>query len=562
MTGTFPSTIMVALVLIITLTLTLAPLPAQGWSLEELESLDSLSQNGGVSCAACTIVTSLLEQLSVRDNVTVVHWVEKICKILPLGVKDVCVVYAEMYGPEVIKLLEKGLSPDQVCHGVKVCTEPTCRLFPSSVTDDEVLMAYVEEAQARMSKRAVQFNVWTWLKDLFNPLAKNHSPELDLDKDGFGFLSAQLRGTNWKGVDCDDFSSKIYPGRKSGDLKEDYNCNGIVYGNNTDYKTEFCANSGQLGILALGDSATAHFQLPPKWLNATMIHDGTYNDLLSVVADEIDLPHLSSTTGFVPTSDEVPVFSIYQQLLARNRCNHGDFQNAGVNGARSTSAVGIVKTALKRNSVLDHPALVEISLIGNDICSPRHSLEHFTTVAEFKENILEILNYLDTILPPGSHVMTVGLAQGGSVLYGNMYNRTHPLGMSYKDVYDFLNCLGINPCWAWLNSDKSIRDAGDKRAAELSAVYPEIVANYKFKNFDMLSIPFPFDSMIKKWTAQGGEVWELIEPSDGFHPSQRGNQLLGMAKWELLMSQKPEWLGKVNPYNSEIIQKFGDQGPQ
>lgn len=37
-----------------------------------------------------------------------------------------------------------------------------------------------------------------------------------------------LRGTNWRGKDCNDFSSKVYPGRRPGnDSLEDSNCNGI-----------------------------------------------------------------------------------------------------------------------------------------------------------------------------------------------------------------------------------------------------------------------------------------------------------------------------------------------
>jgi hypothetical protein len=37
-----------------------------------------------------------------------------------------------------------------------------------------------------------------------------------------------------------------------------------------------------------------------------------------------------------------------------------------------------------------------------------------------------------------------------------------------------------------MNSNSTVRSAGDKAAAALSAVYPKIVANNKFKNFDMV----------------------------------------------------------------------------
>lgn len=68
-----------------------------------------------------------------------------------------------------------------------------------------------------------------------------------------------------------------------------------------------------------------------------------------------------------------------------------------------------------------------------------------TTVPEFRRNILAALRQLDTILPKGSHVVTVGLANG-LVLWDSMHNRTHPIGVTYKVVYDFLNCLSISPC--------------------------------------------------------------------------------------------------------------------
>jgi hypothetical protein len=48
--------------------------------------------------------------------------------------------------------------------------------------------------------------------------------------------------------------------------------------------------------------------------------------------------------------------------------------------------------------------------------------------------------------------------------------------------------MHANPCWTWLNSNSTVRAAGDKRAAELSATYPKILSNHKFKNFDLVLI--------------------------------------------------------------------------
>jgi acyloxyacyl hydrolase len=51
-----------------------------------------------------------------------------------------------------------------------------------------------------------------------------------LDNDTFSDISS-FRGYDWKGADCDEFNSKIYPGRKEGNKLVDHDCNGI-YGKN------------------------------------------------------------------------------------------------------------------------------------------------------------------------------------------------------------------------------------------------------------------------------------------------------------------------------------------
>lgn len=73
----------------------------------------------------------------------------------------------------------------------------------------------------------------------------------------------RFRGTDWRGVDCNDDLDDVYPGRKvtSYGPDVDHNCNGIYGGNETgSYEDLFCANYKQKGIVIIGDSATAHFQ--------------------------------------------------------------------------------------------------------------------------------------------------------------------------------------------------------------------------------------------------------------------------------------------------------------
>lgn len=88
----------------------------------------------------------------------------------------------------------------------------------------------------------------------------------------------RLRGTDWRGVDCDDSRSDVYPGRKLApkgiaskkELAEiDHNCNGIVGSNSSgSFEDIFCSNIETRGLIMLGDSATAHFHIPSQWVTA------------------------------------------------------------------------------------------------------------------------------------------------------------------------------------------------------------------------------------------------------------------------------------------------------
>jgi acyloxyacyl hydrolase len=173
---------------------------------------------------------------------------------------------------------------------------------------------------------------------------------------------------------------------------------------------------------------------------------------------------------------------------------------------------------------------------------------------------------------------------------------THPLGVPFPAVYDFLGCNQCSPCLGWLNSNSSFRDATSQRAAELSAVYGQIIAanSTRYSKFDMytcvpprlaraarprpLSPPPPhthtpsshyfpanarfnvdWHKFISNYTDAGGRAFDLIEPVDGFHPSQTGNMLLAEMLWEDLAANRPGWLPPVNPNNDAIRARFGDQ---
>ncbi len=83
---------------------------------------------------------------------------------------------------------------------------------------------------------------------------------------------------------------------------------------------------------------------------------------------------------------------------------------------------------MSRDKLTDHPAVVFYSLIGNDVCNWwSDTLAHMTTPEKFYNNTLQTLNYLESRLPAGSHVVLIGLIDG-SILYDAMAHRMHPLG--------------------------------------------------------------------------------------------------------------------------------------
>ena len=165
-------------------------------------------------------------------------------------------------------------------------------------------------------------------------------------------------------------------------------------------------------------------------------------------------------------------------------CNHNDYQNIGVNGASSGNLVNF-GNILGRNNKLSplpqKPVLLYMAMVGNDVCTsrvtPRNNPE------KYKQNFKDAILSLDSSLPKGSKVVTVGLVDG-RILYESMHDRIHPIGSTNNDVnfgnlYDFLNCLEISPCAGWMNSNQTIRDATSATAKAMRDTLPEIIAETK-----------------------------------------------------------------------------------
>jgi len=521
------------------------------------------SEGGGSTCAACTLIVALVEQYTEIHNKTVIHAMEELCSFLPDFLQKICVQAVDYFGPRIIDALEKKFTPDLVCRDLGICTDAQCHLFPlpSAHIQKEFEKQKLEGTWAPV-ETPEEWTPGEWIDRFIN----FHDPLFDFDHDNFS-TAETFRGYNWRGRDCDDVKKDIYPGRKNTthDDSIDHDCNGI---SGPGMEEKLCGSTPRHGWAVVGDSAAAHFHVPPEYITAADINSVTYDELLTILSNEFDWPMMSSTTGYTYSDwtghPKGPVSSMYLKAVENNRCLHRDYQNIGVNGARTSSMADNVMFSLARDQENDHPLFLSYALIGNDVCNGHPGLGHMTTPEEFYANVVKAMQFFDTILPNNSYVVFMGLADG-RILWDSMHNRTHPIGqyrndVTYADLYAYLNCLEISPCWGWLNNDSYWRNQTSERAANLSAVYADVIKNNTFKNFNMTYTENPIKAIAEEWVKSGHETWELIEPVDGFHPNQMANALVADYLWNEYKQKFPYLIQQVNPNNEEIIKLFGDQG--
>ncbi len=228
-------------------------------------------------------------------------------------------------------------TPDDICHSIKICTDdagqPKCRLFPSKTSSSNSIAERGANLRLRhpsilslSQSKACEIPGIKEICKLLEHVFNNHIPLVDLDGDHFGTESA-LRGSSWRGKDCDDFSKKVRPGARSvnGDAVLDENCNGIFGLDSTTgraWEEEFCNDTQRLGIAVLGDSISAHFHIPEQWLDARQLSVATFEHLLLIIDNELDWPQLSAITGHVnvswPNVEGKCNFSLYHFLLIFN----------------------------------------------------------------------------------------------------------------------------------------------------------------------------------------------------------------------------------------------------
>jgi acyloxyacyl hydrolase len=216
-------------------------------------------------------------------------------------------------GPLIIDGFIKGDNPDVICHALKFCSDDPgqakCRIYPSNsslpvpqralnlLQQHPLINSFLIEAKICDIPGIKE------ICQIINNVFNNHMPLVDLDRDRFG-TEVTLRGSSWRGKDCDDISSKVHPGAHvvDGDWATDSNCNGILGMDSTSGKSweeVFCNETQRLGIAVLGDSISAHFHIPEEWLDAREFSVATFEHLGFILENELDWPEMSGTTGHI-----------------------------------------------------------------------------------------------------------------------------------------------------------------------------------------------------------------------------------------------------------------------
>jgi len=254
--------------------------------------------------------------------------------------------------------------------------------------------------------------------------------------------------------------------------------------------------------------------------------------------------------------------SLYSYLRGHNLCNNNDYQNIGVNGAEAQNLVDWAR-ALNRNGTqtpdtATKPMLLFFSMIGNDVCGSEQNFGHMTTPEAYYDSVYSAVIEADSFLPSGSIIVLVPLVDG-RILYDTMSQRIHPVGktnndVTYENLYDYLNCLHISPCWGWMNSNETVRNTTWAIADSLNAQLPKVV-NASAGTTRNVKVVYPGQVMNDALKNSPVPHWELIEPVDGFHPSQTGNSLIAQEYWKVITQMNI--LPPENPNNAAIAAKFG-----
>ena len=186
--------------------------------------------HSGVPCAACSVVLGITEQLAQIHNETTPAAMERLCEFLPLRLQTGCDIAAEYVAPFILDVISNTTSPDTLCYDMGVCyAEPgktMCHLFPLPRSLNEVDHDRERGESLRLPPREyvdlalADSRGWPWicyipgvyyLCEAFDDVYDQLLPAVDFDGDRFS-PAETLRGSIWRGRDCNDFDREVYPG--------------------------------------------------------------------------------------------------------------------------------------------------------------------------------------------------------------------------------------------------------------------------------------------------------------------------------------------------------------
>jgi len=232
--------------------------------------------NGGISCATCTILLSITSQLAEIHNETISNALSRFCTYLPTSYQSECQMISEFLAPIIETEFTEDFSPDLICYSINLCyvEKKLCNLFPLPFPANDIRFHNKHDISLNetlfLKEKMVHSFPWICylpgaykvcqaIFDTYDKLL----PSVDFDDDKHS-PAETLRGSLWRGRDCKDFDGNTYPGRRpiDGDKFKDSNCNGIYGINSTSglsFEEELCAGSGARGIIYIGDSVGRKF---------------------------------------------------------------------------------------------------------------------------------------------------------------------------------------------------------------------------------------------------------------------------------------------------------------
>jgi acyloxyacyl hydrolase len=211
------------------------------------------------------LVVDIVEQLAVIHSATIEQVLDKICTYFPSPFDSTCQNFVNTYGPMIIAGFAAQDNSDDICNAIKICQTPDtdqCRLQPVHPSVPRARARTHAKADPQWKVRAASIfpkppteTPWQWIMDLINRLAQKHEPVVDIDRDMYSD-APHLRGSTWRGKDCNDLDAKVHPGAGHNPYKgsgADHDCNGI-YGmapDGLEWDQKLCKGSKQTGVVVM-----------------------------------------------------------------------------------------------------------------------------------------------------------------------------------------------------------------------------------------------------------------------------------------------------------------------